>query len=87
MLVTVEVTAEDIAQGDPGGCWGCPVALALNRATGYAWSVNPFHLILPRPGRKKNLDIKTPPEVAEFISRFDAEKKVEPFTFTLNIPD
>lgn len=33
-MTKVDVTAKDIRQGVPGDCFGCAVALALQRATG-----------------------------------------------------
>lgn len=78
-MVTVEVTAEDIAKGKPMECLNCPVALACMRAGLDDIAVCDSSL-------DSDGSIRTPDVVAEFIHAFDNGKPVHPFTFNLEIP-
>lgn len=88
--VRVEVTQKDIDEGRAnvrhikafGGCVAdeCPVALALNREVHAFSSVTPAHI------RFGKVEIKSPTSVQRFISKFDRNNEVKPFTFTLEIP-
>jgi len=80
--VTIAVTAEDIANGDPGNCSTCPVALAISRETGLDASfldVDQEEIIIDEG------QLTCPIVVQQFISRFDNGKPVDPFTFELPI--
>lgn len=84
MTVHVEVTEEDIANGQPFNCGKCPVALALSRAVpgckpfvGFAY----FRLDAGH-GRLSRL----PERVIRFIGRFDGRDLARPFSFDLEIP-
>lgn len=78
-VVDVQVTAEDIAEGQRWDCRLCPVARALRRKYPYA-SVSPLCVELKPgvfgfPSRR----------MREFISKFDMGKRVEPSRFRLTI--
>ncbi len=80
--ILVEVTAEDIAKGQPRRCSLCPVALALRRATGKEWIVGTWM----RPWTATDA-IETPAEALAFIEAFDGLlEEVAPFSFTLAVP-
>ena len=82
-VTRVSVTAEHIAAGTPRSCGECPIALALLAAFPDAIRVDvdteSARLYAPE-GRYR---AAMPPEAGEFISRFDDELPVEPFTFNL----
>jgi hypothetical protein len=77
----VSVTAKDIAAGRPHSINACPIALALQRATGVpdAWA-GPFKVCVTS-GMDGTHD--TPLVAQDFIRRIDAGQPVEPFTFEL----
>lgn len=83
-LFTVEVTAEDIVNGERGYCTLCPVALALQRTHPVkdGWLVGHYAATLvamKRVGRRSEYDH----DAVNFITRFDDGESVEPFTVTL----
>jgi len=80
--VKIEVTADDIKNGDKRTCVSCPVALALGRALGSYAFAGPISLF---PYSGSTLRIDTPDEVIQFMTNFDAGLPVQPFSFT--IPD
>lgn len=96
MRVKVSVKQADIRIGMPNSTRLCPVALATNRAltnaagrdivTSVGWShmciytlgeIIPVHVFYPRSVTLKALE--------KFISRFDAGRKVKPFSFWLEV--
>jgi hypothetical protein len=79
--LTVEVTAEDIANAGTG-CFLCPIATALERTTAPRWCVE--HLWCRRLFAERR-QIALPLEATTFIVRFDKGRPVAPFTFTLNL--
>lgn len=82
--LTIHVTQEDINSGIPKKCSKCPVALAINRATGLAATVK-FH---PNYIGENEHDIfMTPDCVIAFINKFDAGNHVSPFSFTITEDD
>lgn len=75
--MTINVTAEDIENGVPRSCLFCPVAQAVAKQTGLRVSVGAmwfFVEAVPHP---------TPEDVSNFVMKYDAGDKVEPFSFTL----
>lgn len=76
----IRVTKKDIEQGKLMNELFCPVALAIKRATGVLWKVNPQ--AITRWGRK----IALPYSVESFIDQFDRSKEVQPFTFNIRFP-
>lgn len=85
MQLTVTVTKEHIRAGEPGGCCTCPVALALEHATGTTWSVANME-IWPQ-GAPLACSISLPVRARAFIQAFDQGYHVRPFSFELDIPD
>jgi hypothetical protein len=91
----VDVTAEDIGQGEPRVACRCPVALALKRAAGpilpdldevFVYGT----YILFSPVVFFALDyssVPTPAAVVSFIDDFDADRAVAPFAFDLDVPE
>lgn len=83
----VDVTQEDIDRGMPKRCSFCPVAKAIQRATGNKYfyvAVSGSELCdsVRAVTRTDYIDaIDLPPEVLVFLTRFDAGKPVEPFSF------
>lgn len=81
--VRIEVTAEDIAKGNPGDACACPVALALQRVLGDAQcSTDGLECYV---GGQREL-VNAPPSVREFVDRFDKQADVEPFAFEIEVP-
>jgi hypothetical protein len=86
--VIVSVTESHIKRGSEGDPHGCPVALAL-RSKKYTFGPGLGHGVgqdtisfFNRSGR--TVEIETPKQVSKFINRFDAGKKVKPFSFKLS---
>lgn len=79
-MVTVEVTAEDIARGVPQNLISCPIALALLRATGRDWIV--YETFVEDEGDTK---LPLPGPAVGFISDFDAGRPVRPFAFEVEL--
>jgi hypothetical protein len=76
----IDVTREDIEVGEAGGCLTCPVALALNRATGLEWFVDRDAARI----RGDQTWLRLPAEVADWIAEFDAKEswsEFDPFWF------
>jgi hypothetical protein len=73
----IEVTAEDIAAGEPRHSCHCPVARAISRAMGAAWEAYG-----DEAGACDTDDwIDLPAEAERWIAAFDAGRPVEPFAF------
>ena len=99
MKVIINVTQEDIEEGQRGNCRSCPIALAINKclknmyfceidgsvfADIYRVSNNRF---VPQH-TEMYINLKDSIEqVKSFISDFDASTPVSPFTFTADIHD
>jgi len=78
--VTIEVTAEDIAQGEAFDCGNCPIARAAKRALKKICVVNlstAYWSTGSAPLTKK---------ARAFVKNFDSGRPVQPFTFTLDVP-
>ena len=80
----IQITDQDIKLGQPGIHYACPVALALNRATGQAWSVNKRTLITYKPSIDKISSQPTPEIVRFMMNKFDHKEKIKPFSFILD---
>ena len=78
--MVIQVTKEDILDGEIASHTSCPVALALRRETGESWRVNgtcASHL-------RKKLVVFFPPRIVDsFIEKFDTRGRsvVAPFEF------
>ncbi len=84
--MTIHVTQAHIDAGKRGYCTRCPIALALQAATGVIWRVTICRIIGPNTNLLRREIIETPESVAAFISRFDVEWTVQPFSFEVDIP-
>ena len=80
--IRVQVTQEDIDQGEADNCFDCPVALALKRVTGAVIEVNNSFAIVD------GVAIRLPPTVEIWIANFDynGPDAVKPFSFSLELP-
>lgn len=89
---TVEVTAEDIAQGDQGDCGRCPIARAVVRLPlkpGVYGRVGMTLVTFVEEGTMRAFARISLPMVAmQFIKSFDSHgaSSVEPIAFPLDIP-
>jgi hypothetical protein len=81
----IEVTAEDIVKGKRMDCGLCPVALAIKRATGTAFSVG-YMTCCPAGGTVRDR-LELPAEARAFVHDFDCHMQTAPFAFDLDIPD
>ena len=79
MRLTVEVTQQDIERGSLIECRSCPVALALQRATGREVEVAGPWFIFANSRRHFNL----PESVRDFVAQFDSGVAVQPFSFEI----
>lgn len=84
-MVTIHVTAGDIAAGSITSCENCPVAQAIMRTLGLPHvSVGLDDMDL---GRHVAVLVPTPARASHFMRLFDGGHKVEPFSFELDVPD
>ena len=79
MAITIEVTAEDIVNGQRSRCYHDPIALAASRALGVRTFTGVLH-IHAVDGRSSWL---LPRIATKFILDFDVGKPVKPFSFTI----
>ena len=87
--ITVVVTPEDITQGR-ASCSGCPIALAVKRASGCeeACVEGGTGLLLRAPGTTYDavwigVDFPTRTRIDTFITRFDEGEEVYPCAFEI----
>lgn len=80
--MTIEVTQDDIDKGDEADCDKCPIALAINRATGKRWCVV-WHRCWLDEDHSPSIDL--PESAVDFIQDFDNDQSVKPFSFELAI--
>ncbi len=92
----VQVTAEDIANGEPLERCACPVALAIQRLLKPELTVDvmtTFAFVYLHPKQWPEARIDWPLEVQSFIRRFDdtsrsiRRRRLSPFSFTVNVPE
>ena len=80
----IQVTQEDIDEGERGHCYYCPVALAIGR------TLNRRNFIYVGGQGIRDVAkwvIETlPPGVLDFVCKFDNGEPVSPFSFELEIP-
>lgn len=81
--ITIDVTAEDIANGIPETCDRCPIALAAKRLGEKTYAQVFRSRIELYNGFGQWVCFKTPPVARAFIRRFDKHRPVQPFTFEL----
>ena len=82
--VRVSVTAEDIAQGKPYVCWGCPVAIAMTRTLGYPVAVDEWRWFMEEGSVRRLHGL--PDAVQAFVKAYDQQQPVAPFSFTVEVP-
>ena len=81
MKVKIEVTEEDIKNGERWMADKCPVALALNR------KINDFNYVLYDLFETHDSRVYDVPEsVGKFILKFDKTRKGKPFKFIIDVP-
>lgn len=79
--MTITVTQEHIENGRRGHCWTCPVALAVHSA-GYPDAfIGPWTV---RLNGFNDMMILMPLSAHNWISQFDRQIPVEPFSFELD---
>lgn len=82
----IEVTEYNILAGKRSSFCGCPIALAINRATGgkYAAHVSPNWInLLNTQTDLWELDCSLPEEAKVFVRGFDNSEKMQPFSFEI----
>lgn len=97
-IVTIDVTQDDIDNGARGNARECPIARALDRTfpleplpedatpgLAHWWSVTWF--VKRYVKGEVTVVASLPPAANEFVSRFDHDSEVEPFSFDLVVPD
>lgn len=89
-VVSVRVTSDDIASGKRKDACHCPVALALKRAYPeseiFAGDDGELYTY-QAPAAPRVRVASLPPVANRFIEEFDDGYAVQPFSFTLDIPD
>lgn len=85
--MTITITESDIANGQSSACTLCPIALALERATGERWFVGTKGVtLLVHLGDPEGTWSLLPDAARAFVQAFDKGQSVEPFSFELDIP-
>lgn len=86
-MTKIEITQDMIFDGKEGDCEFCPVALALDKATGKSWAVTNYFCIESDHGMPSDLTKKImfPRAVVDWIFAFDSGGHVKPFSFELEI--
>lgn len=86
MTIHVDVTEDDILDGQRGSSNFCPVALALNRALNVESAAVGGRFITFWKGYHF-YHHRIPNELTEWVKNFDAANPVDPFTMELVIGD
>ena len=76
---TIDVTQEDIDQGERDKCRRCPIALAMKRV--FPGKVSLVYGTVAWVDLDRYADL--PDEAQQFIMYFDEGEPVEPFSFSL----
>ena len=100
MIFTIPVTAAHIAKGKPQEACDCPVWWAIAEALpwltpdadGERFTVGPGDICIVPPLVDMEDEyavyiVELAPVAREAVSRFDRGQQIEPFEFTLDIPD
>lgn len=82
---TVEVTAEDITNGEQQSCTACPVALALKRHFPNSTPIVDVDDFSLHQNGEATIWHLLPDEVESRIIAFDAHGTMEPFTFEVTL--
>ncbi len=80
MRIKVEVTPNDIRRGIWGDSYRCPIAKALRRTLGGAWSVRDEAVGL---GKNTGQTIALPKKALSFIDKYDRWRTAQPFSFSI----
>lgn len=80
MIFKIEVTQEDIENGVPCKSLYCPIALAVSRKLGI-----PVYIGIYTVCAEHNDLAKLPYKATKWITQFDIGRKVEPFSFDLDV--
>ena len=83
--MTIHVTEEHIRKGVRDHCVLCPVALALQEATGKDVRVD--RVIIKVRNEEKWLHYSLPDRVIRRIARYDSGKKMKPFSFDVEMEE
>ena len=78
----VNVTRQDIDQGERANCCNCPVARAIARLVPEGDQVEVLYASILRRGLQCRI-VRIPEEVRDFIKKFDRGRWVKPFSFDL----
>lgn len=87
--LTIDVTADDLTNGQRQSCTSCPVALAVNRLLVrdlYAHVWNDALVIRRRPFADHVIEREFNPIMVQNIQRIDCNDDVTPFSFRLRFP-
>lgn len=86
MKITINVTQDDIRDGEPQANNICPIALALRRLMpDVIPAVYEYSAVVGAVPHRQ--EIPLPPAAIDFIGDFDAGNTVAPFAFDLDVPD
>ena len=85
-MTAVSVTAEHMANGFPGDCTSCPVALAVEDAFPQATGVTVGHRYISIDDGGQTVCLIIADDVQDLIHDIDAGDYVEPFSFDLDYP-
>lgn len=81
-VTRVKVRQKHIDEGSKGNGNNCPIALAIQDATGVEMFVG-SSVYYPPKVYDENIVMDNTPEITDFINDFDSDSPVQPFEFNL----
>lgn len=85
-MIKIEVTAEDIANGEPGESGSCPIALAFKRAIpGIVYVEVEDDTYFET--NESTFDLRLPGHASQFVRDFDDGEPVKPISFEFDPDD
>ncbi len=87
MIYKIDVTEEDISSGNPGASDRCPLARAIRRQTPFVKTTVGTNCWYKLGANVYGIGEYLPAEATKFRFDFDHHKKVEPFSFELEVSE
>ena len=83
--MTIILDDECIENAERGSAINCPVARALNKATGKEWAVASSRRGTAMVRRGSGVSVYLPPVALNIIKAWDAKMPIKPATFEIDI--
>ncbi len=86
--INIVVTDEDIANGNPGDAWSCPITRAAKRVlNSEVRTTGTFLTVGSDFSPTGKYEVRLPFEGSQFVDKFDHAQRVEPFVLTIDVPE